>query len=568
MRLNQAFRLGLHSQLLGSASWLPTALFAASEQGAWYDPSDLTSMRQLSTGATAAAVASPVGFIADKRLMGGKTFDAFVAAQPELVTNGDFSSGAGWTLGTGWTISGGVAVGSGVPVGAAGRLIATGVTVPAGLFYQVVFEVVTATAGSISARVGNSSGTARTVPGVYTEIIFSGAGGEIGFERRNSDFSGTIDNVSVKLLPGNHATQATAAARPILGREPVGGRRNLLTYSEEFDNAAWGVGSVTPTANTTTDPLGGNTADTLTFIASGNSRIFQTITTAAVPYTFSVWLRADAPQSLRIGIPLTGSAGVVSVTTEWQRFNYTFTPSAGSNIIGIQNAVDAAARSVYAWGAQLETGSTATDYQKVVSQYDVTEAGVSDVYYLAFDGVDDSLATASIDFSATDEMSVFAGVRKLSDAAAGTVAELSASSAANNGTFGLFGPGSIGPTYGFHSRGTVRVISEPTGFSAPITNILTGLSDISADSCILRENGAEVASTTANQGTGNFLTYPLYIGRRGGATLPFNGRIYSLIVRGLLTSGDDLTNAETYVAGETGFTAPSITGVPTIGVSL
>jgi hypothetical protein len=60
----------------------------------------------------------------------------------------------------------------------------------------------------------------------------------------------------------------------------------------------------------------------------------------------------------------------------------------------------------------------------------------------------------------------------------------------------------------------------------------------------------------------------MFIGRRQGTSRPFNGRIYSLIVRGLLTSGDDLTNAETYVAGETGFTTPSITGVPTIGVSL
>ena len=38
-----------------------------------------------------------------------------------------------------------------------------------------------------------------------------------------------------------------------------------------------------------------------------------------------------------------------------------------------------------------------------------------------------------------------------------------------------------------------------------------------------RANGTQVAETLTDQGTGNYLAYPLYIGRRGGATIPFNG---------------------------------------------
>jgi hypothetical protein len=232
---------------------------------------------------------------------------------------------------------------------------------------------------------------------------------------------------------------------------------------------------------------------------------------------------------------------------------------------GVTSYLGNGASGILVWGAQVEINSTATDYQKVVSQYDVTEAGVSDVYYLAFDGVDDSLATASINFSATDEMSVFAGVRKLSDAATSVVYESAAGPVNNSVT--LFAPDGT-TSYRYRSRGTALQSADALGFAAPDTRVLTGLSKISAPSVSLRVDGTVVSTNTDPQGTGNLANAISYIGRRAGSSLPFNGRIYSLIVRGLLTSGDDLTNAETYVAGETGFTAPSITGLPTIGVSL
>jgi hypothetical protein len=47
-------------------NWTPSSLFGGGAQGAWYDPSDLSSMWQDSAGTTAAAVNSPVGRIDDK----------------------------------------------------------------------------------------------------------------------------------------------------------------------------------------------------------------------------------------------------------------------------------------------------------------------------------------------------------------------------------------------------------------------------------------------------------------------------------------------------------------------
>jgi hypothetical protein len=210
---------------------------------------------------------------------------------------------------------------------------------------------------------------------------------------------------------------------------------------------------------------------------------------------------------------------------------------------------------VYVWGIQLEQSATATAYQKVVSQYEVTEAGVASASYIAFDGVDDGMVTATIT-PATDKVQVFAGVRKLSDAAIGVVVELSALQGTNNGTFNIRAPNSAAAaSFAMFTSGTITAAFGDTnsGNAAPVTKVVTGISDISAPSGVLKLNGTQVATSTATQGTGNYLAYPLYIGRRGGTTLPFNGRIYSLITRfgANLTTGQ-ITSTESWVNGETG----------------
>ena len=172
--------------------------------------------------------------------------------------------------------------------------------------------------------------------------------------------------------------------------------------------------------------------------------------------------------------------------------------------------------------------------------------------YLKFDGVDDSLSTNSISFTSTDKMSVFAGVRKLSDAARGMIVELSATSASNNGTFGMTAPNTASATYAFESKGTVLTDAIGTPFTAPLTSVLSGLSAILTDSNILRVNGAQADSDTSDQGTGSYGNYPLYIGRRGGSSLPFSGHLYSLIIVGKAVAAGELSSTETYVNSKTG----------------
>ena len=176
--------------------------------------------------------------------------------------------------------------------------------------------------------------------------------------------------------------------------------------------------------------------------------------------------------------------------------------------------------------------------------------------YLSFDGVDDAMETAAIDFTGTDEVFLCAGVRKLSDAAAGVLAEFSPSVSSNNGSFLLYAPTSAATRYSFGSRGTTLRLGSTTSdaYLSPHTAVLSGLGDISGDVCRLRINGAQIAESVLDQGTGNYGNFALYIGGRGGTSVYTNSRLYGLIGLGRTPSEAELAQAERWMAARTGVT--------------
>jgi hypothetical protein len=363
---------------------------------------------------------------------------------------------------------------------------------------------------------------------------------------------------------GNHFTQSSTSNAPILGRNPIVGTRNLLTRTEEFDNASWFKTASTVTANAAVSPDG--TADAEKLIpdaASISGRVIQAFTgSAGATYTLSLFAKqaeftncrlfaddsgtniASVSYNLSTGAVSTAAAiaggvwtGVSSTITAagngWWRITLTWTATsvAPTRVSYWCRDTGDGTSGIFIWGAQLETGSTATAYQRVGSAFDVTESGVPDCYYLSFDGTDDWLQSGTIT-PGTDKVQVFAGVRKLSDAGTGTILEASAEADVNSGSLFMRAPHLAVSNYRFFSRGTASAgVTSPATFAAPITSVLTGLGDIAGDSAILRVNGTQVSNNTADQGTGNYLAYPHYIGRRAGTLLPFNGRIYQLITR-------------------------------------
>lgn len=395
----------------------------------------------------------------------------------------------------------------------------------------------------------------------------------------------TVGKILDKSGRGNNATQATLAQRPTYGINPITGTRNLLTYTEQFDNASWILASATLTANAATAPDGTITAEKLIASATASTHgVGQNLTVpTATTYTGSVYVKAGeynfasvlllttfaASQVLICDLTLgtiTSTSGsplatsITAVGSGWYRISITqITNAAGTASIQVRPSNSGTTTfftgdgtsGIYIWGAQFELGSTATAYQKVVSQYEVTQAGVQSAGYLAFDGVDDGMVTGTIT-PAIDKVQVFAGVRKLSDAATGVVVEFSSNVSTLAGSFNILAPSGAFANYQLSSKGSVVAAAAAVTFTSPITNVVTGLGDIAGDNATVRVNGTATSATT-DQGTGNYLAYPIYLGRRGGASLPYNGRIYSLITRfgANLTTGQ-ITATETWVNGKTG----------------
>ena len=183
---------------------------------------------------------------------------------------------------------------------------------------------------------------------------------------------------------------------------------------------------------------------------------------------------------------------------------------------------------------------------------------VTGANYLEFDGADDSLQTANIDFTSTDKMNLFLGVRRLTDSVQ-MIAELSVNANETVGAFYLAaGNDGGGIGYTSMSRGTNAVGTPGSArnftYLAPDTAVLSVKHDISGNLSSMRRNGVVGIDGTDKKGAGNFGNYPLFIGRREGIAYPFNGHIYSLIGVGKLVSDNETTTIEKEITKRVGVT--------------
>ena len=188
------------------------ALFAGGKVGGMWDMGDTSTLRQDTAGATpVTAVTQPIGMVLDK--------SQGLVRGVELISNGSFDTDTIWSKGTGWSITGGAATSVGANQFQA--LTQTTATI-SGKTYEVSF-VVSRTSGSLLLRLGSGANKADiSASGAYRYVV-QADGGSIAFlsNATGFEFVGTIDNVSVKELPGNHATQPTAGSRSLY--QVVGG---------------------------------------------------------------------------------------------------------------------------------------------------------------------------------------------------------------------------------------------------------------------------------------------------------------------------------------------------------
>ena len=173
-------------------------------------------------------------------------------------------------------------------------------------------------------------------------------------------------------------------------------------------------------------------------------------------------------------------------------------------------------------------------------------------YYLAFDGANDFLVTNNIDFTATGSMSLYLGASRLSNASIAVIAELSINANITAGAFHVLSPTQAGNSnVGYLTRGTVSYATSRVTNNTFLTTLRSSITDKKYE---FRVDGKLRSSESPDLGVGTFGNKPLYIGRRGGVSLPFNGHLYSLIGIGRLTSESETITLEKFIAKNTGVT--------------
>jgi hypothetical protein len=178
--------------------------------------------------------------------------------------------------------------------------------------------------------------------------------------------------------------QTAAANVPRIGFDPITHAPLGLIVEAAATNLAWPSGSlaapwnavsVTVTANNTTAPDGTLTAARLAYSAIGAGNfavVYNNFLLAAAQYTMSVWLRGSVGGEV-VYLIFNGNSfhsGSATLTTSWQRFTYTSPSLAGINTYfelgtdtrDVSEPSSAPAMTVYAWGWQVEAGTSATSY--------------------------------------------------------------------------------------------------------------------------------------------------------------------------------------------------------------
>jgi hypothetical protein len=399
----------------------------------------------------------------------------------------------------------------------------------------------------------------------------------------------TFEILSLIPVEGNVAKQVSSASRPILSA-----RYNLLTKTEQFDDPAWSKTGVTVSANATTDPLGGTTADTLSSTSAGDI-IYQSFPTVAGSYRWGVRCKAGTASTVKLqqstggnGYSVTftltgagsaaaavqaGTGGTVSAVSGeitalsdgWYLCELLFTTSGTINNVIIYPGNGAGLISV--WGADLRTTNDAAlnqpAYQRVntSTDYDTTDF----IHYLKWDGVDDSLYSSSpINFSGTDKILVCVGATNLSAGAYGGIAGLSAN-ANDIGAFLLWTRTGTGALEAYTKGNGVPAYQTENGSpGAPRSTVVTALLDnaaaTQAEQVRMRINGAVPATTASAAVTtaGNHANATLTFGNYNSAN-PFSGRMTSVTVRGSTTATSEafIRSMEQYAASLAGKTFAS-----------
>jgi hypothetical protein len=551
--------------MLSAGQFSPASLFAAGEQGAWYDPSDFSTMFQDSVGTTpVTAVEQPVGLILDKR-------GSLVSYNPATMTISSYDGGGATTI-----------------VRNSANLTFTSAASGDGIRFNAittadnysVIEFIASGSGSLLVYAG---GTPLTVtltgtPTAYRAATQPNLAAFTIFRSNSAGLSASITINSVYAIRGNHASQSTSASRPVLSA-----RVNLLTYSEQFDNAAWtkpgllafGSGSV---ANATAAPDGTITADLLvpnTTLTNHATYVLSALS-AGVAYTASVYAKvggydkvviSDWNEATRVATfdltnvtaTLSGSGATVtlsnaiitSVGNGWYRCSVQITKSTTGQLAYFINSAATYAgdgtSGIYIWGADLRVtndGVGIPAYQRIAAATDYDTSGFP--LYLKFDGTDDTLLGSAVsDFISASAYEACVGARFNAVTTNNVNSWLNQSLVADSaGYVGIGMARSTGVVGAFNFDATQ---DEITVAMTPPATIVLQQRHSGGNLTVSTNQGAEVSTASGNTAA---LTGVLQLLKAFGSVFT-NGRLYGVIIRNTAFTTAERANVLTWMNGKT-----------------
>jgi hypothetical protein len=188
--------------IASSSAWSPLSLWpdGIATPGMWISPRDLTSQWQDSAGTTPVSVP---GTVADSSNPVGLAYDLRAGTPvlgPQLIT------GTPAFMQANWTDNGGRSYAS----DGSGYLQFAGVT--PGASYEVTFDIADYVTGAFCVNLKTAWDAILSAAGSYSYIVVDAT--NISFYA--SGLTATINNLSVKEVPGNHMLQSTSAARPLM----------------------------------------------------------------------------------------------------------------------------------------------------------------------------------------------------------------------------------------------------------------------------------------------------------------------------------------------------------------
>lgn len=516
------------------------------------------------------ALDQPVGLMLDLRYYGVRG--------AELAVNGSCTGLTGWTGNVNLTNPGGATIRADTGAGGAEAFATNAAVVVAGRWYEVTFDLIAANnQGAVQVagtRVGipgsaNNSGPKRM-------IVQAGAatanGLQFGTNTGTTGFYIEVDNVSIRELPGNHASQATAASRPTLSARvnkctspnanptAITGTKSgdaAATFTLVDDSAALAAAGLSGICTSGKVYRLDNSAGTTPAYAFPDG--YTTTTTNA--QQIGAWMRATGPTGANMGMCLSvnGNANI-NIPSGQGYAKYTATGVPNGSKLQFQAIAGAVLYFILYDMREACDSYLPTQVVRADGSYD----SVGFPSFLLFDGVDDFLVTGNIDLSAVSKFTSVAGVTKLSDAAASCVFENGTGSVAGNFALLTSGVATVGSRDNYSSRMTFTTGGDKAGelfsYVAPNSAVVSCAYDYSALTIASQikpraNGGAGTTTLSIGDGVGTLfsLNAPFYLGRRAGSSLPLAGRLYGLILRAAGTEVDAIARAERWVAQKMGY---------------